>query len=216
LTSPDIDGIRDRHHHRHRAFTILTSQNQRDHFLDEEQSKKRYYNNRRSKTTKKKQTMMMIATTTGHQILQITKRSLPAAAASVDRMVFSTAAHYYSPQQHPHQHHHAYYHDQPHRPTIEQLIDPLDLDIVSSPEVRRILAQCKSTKVSHQLQQQQEDDQPFFRKSFASFPTTTNKINNNTNFDDDDGYDSDCEPMHDDWESEARDDDGCSIDEKLL
>jgi hypothetical protein len=166
--------------------------------------------------------MMMIASTTGHQILQITKRSLPAAVASVlgrrTALFSSAAAHYYSPY---HQEHHAYYHDQSHRPTIEQLIDPLDLDIVSSPEVRRILAQCKG-KVSHQLQQ--EVDQPFFRKSFASFPTTiktndntTIKTNNyNTNFDDDDGYDSDCEPMHDDWESEARDDDGCSLDEKRM
>jgi hypothetical protein len=149
-------------------------------------------------------TATMISSTSRHYhiLQQITKRCALPSMARVPTMLFSTAVHHrqqtwlvgQNEQQH-----------EPCRPTIERIIDPLDLDIVSSPEVRRILAQCKNQVVATG-----KDQHPFFRQT-----QTTSSLPS----DDEDGYDSDCEPMHDDWESEARDsdnDDGGSIDERRM
>lgn len=84
--------------------------------------------------------------------------------------------------------------------TVDSQLDPLGLDIVNSPEVRQILAQQgnNNNNTSNIKKQQQSDPTLVRRKLFSSW----------TN----DGYDSDCEPMHDNWETN----DGSSIDEKRM
>lgn len=87
---------------------------------------------------------------------------------------------------------------------IEQLVDPNGLDILNSPEVRQILAK----QQQKQKAEMTTDNKLLPKQSLLQRNPSLFYLAN------DDGYDSDCEPMHDNWENEM--DDCSSIDEKRM
>jgi hypothetical protein len=127
----------------------------------------------------------MFAGTNHHVIRIIAKRSLPPTFARMSSRAAQA------------------FHDSDNvQMSIEpSVLDPLGLDIVSSPEVRKILAQARNHTYSKTLS-------PVHGESLFQVKHTSVLPNPDW----DDGYDSDFEPMHGDWESE----DGYSIDEKRM